>query len=89
MFGALDRRTQPRLASILRSIHAAAEALKSNMNSGFQCAGCGEWNETLVDESGGCNQSYVEDCQVCCRPNVLRVSYDPDAQLFFITVKLE
>ncbi len=26
---------------------------------------------TDVDESGGLLQEYVEDCQVCCQPNVL------------------
>ena len=36
----------------------------------FQCAGCFEWVETTVDESGGSRQVYVEDCQVCCQPNV-------------------
>jgi hypothetical protein len=43
--------------------------------AGFQCAACGEWNETSVDETAGTRQSYVEDCQVCCKPNVLRVSW--------------
>ena len=43
------------------------------VEAGFQCAGCGEWNETVVDESGGSRQSYVEDCQVCCKPNVLAI----------------
>jgi len=41
----------------------------------YQCAGCGEWNETTVDPSGGRKQEYVEDCQVCCKPNVLRVEW--------------
>jgi hypothetical protein len=41
--------------------------------AGFQCAGCGEWVETSVDESAGSKQQYVEDCQVCCQPNVLTV----------------
>jgi cysteine-rich CPXCG protein len=44
--------------------------------AGFQCAGCGEWNETSVDVSAGQRQQYVEDCQVCCKPNLLRVEYD-------------
>ncbi len=56
------------------------------MESGFQCASCGEWNETSVDESAGRRQSYVEDCQVCCKPNVLRVEYDVSSAEFFITV---
>ena len=59
------------------------------MDARYQCAGCGEWNETLVDESAGRVQSYVEDCQVCCKPNVLHVSYEPDAQEFLITAQLE
>ncbi|HEX6467013.1 MAG TPA: CPXCG motif-containing cysteine-rich protein [Terriglobales bacterium] len=46
------------------------------MNCSFQCAGCGEWNQVLVDPSNGRRQMYVEDCQVCCRPNVLSISYN-------------
>jgi hypothetical protein len=59
------------------------------MEAGFQCAGCGEWNSTTVDESAGRQQSYVEDCQVCCKPNMLRVQYDASAQELFITADLE
>ncbi|MGA2355112.1 MAG: CPXCG motif-containing cysteine-rich protein [Terriglobales bacterium] len=59
------------------------------MVSGYICAGCGEWNETSVDESAGSRQRYVEDCQVCCKPNVLRVSWDADAEEFVIDAELE
>ena len=61
----------------------------ASMESGFQCASCGEWNSTCVDESAGRRQSYVEDCQVCCKPNVLRIEYDTSAHEFFITAELE
>jgi len=44
----------------------------------YQCAYCGEQNETLVDPTGGIRQQYTEDCTVCCRPNVLRVSISSD-----------
>ena len=37
----------------------------------YICAYCGESNLTFVDLSAGLQQSYVEDCQVCCQPNVL------------------
>jgi Cysteine-rich CPXCG len=50
---------------------------------------CGEWNSVIVDESAGRQQSYVEDCQVCCKPNVLRAHYDATSQEFFITAELE
>jgi hypothetical protein len=59
------------------------------METGFQCAGCGEWNSTTVDESAGRRQNYVEDCQVCCKPNALRVEYDTALQEFFIVATLE
>jgi hypothetical protein len=59
------------------------------MVSGYVCAGCGEWNETTVDESAGSRQRYVEDCQVCCKPNVLRVRWDAGAGEFAIGAELE
>jgi len=59
------------------------------METGFQCAGCGEWNETRVDESAGWRQSYVEDCQVCCKPNPLQVEYDRESEQFWIRAELE
>jgi hypothetical protein len=69
----------------------AARDLRHNclMEAGFQCAGCGEWNSTTLDESAGRRQSYVEDCQICCRPNVLRVEYDMASQEFLIAAALE
>jgi hypothetical protein len=32
-----------------------------------QCPYCGEPFDTLVDLSAG-STSYIEDCQICCRP---------------------
>jgi Cysteine-rich CPXCG len=59
------------------------------MEAGFQCAGCGEWNEIVVDLSAGESQNYVEDCQVCCKPNVLRIACDKENQELAITSELE
>lgn len=59
------------------------------MDARFQCAGCGEWNETSVDGSAGRDHSYVEDCQVCCKANLLRLSWDPSTGEFFIVAELE
>jgi hypothetical protein len=39
----------------------------------YMCPHCGETVETDVDLGGGESQEYVEDCQVCCRPNRLWV----------------
>jgi len=59
------------------------------MKGFFQCAGCGEWNETTVDDSAGRRQSYIEDCQVCCKPNVLHIEYDLATGEFTISAELE
>ncbi|MBV9572959.1 MAG: CPXCG motif-containing cysteine-rich protein [Acidobacteriales bacterium] len=59
------------------------------MTSGFQCAGCGEWNEIFIDTSAGGTQNYVEDCQTCCRPNVLHIAYNREGSEFFVTAELE
>jgi hypothetical protein len=59
------------------------------MEAGFQCAGCGEWNQTPVDASAGRRQRYVEDCQVCCRANVLSIAYDLETDEFLIAAALE
>ncbi|MFK8182010.1 MAG: CPXCG motif-containing cysteine-rich protein [Phormidesmis sp.] len=44
----------------------------------YYCAFCGEPSTTFVDLSVGSNQSYVEDCQVCCRPNILYITVDEE-----------
>jgi hypothetical protein len=63
--------------------------MEISMDAGFQCAGCGEWNDTVVDEGVGRLQRYVEDCQVCCRPNVLRIEWNPEIQELLIRAELE
>jgi hypothetical protein len=40
------------------------------------CPYCGETNEVGLDPGSGERQEYVEDCQVCCRPWRVVVSYD-------------
>jgi hypothetical protein len=67
----------------------AGNARRGDVEATYQCAGCGELNTTTVDESTGRQQSYVEDCQVCCKANVLRVQYDTRREDFFITAELE
>lgn len=44
----------------------------------FSCAYCFSVNEIVVDASGGLEQEYTEDCQVCCRPNRLTIVIDRD-----------
>jgi hypothetical protein len=41
------------------------------------CPYCGETISILVDDSLP-EQEYIEDCQVCCRPIVFRVTVGQD-----------
>lgn len=47
----------------------------------YVCDSCGEEIVVPVDLSGGDDQTYVEDCPVCCNPNVIHVSVDPDGEV--------
>jgi hypothetical protein len=44
----------------------------------YTCDSCGEVIEVSLDPSAGARQCYVEDCPVCCVPNVLEVHWEPD-----------
>ena len=47
----------------------------------YNCAYCGEENETFFDPSGGTRQTFTEDCAVCCRPNVLTLVAGPEGDV--------
>ncbi len=44
----------------------------------YYCDWCSEQIVVPLDLSAGASQEYVEDCPVCCRPNVIRVEVDED-----------
>ena len=46
----------------------------------LDCPHCGETFETAVDLSSG-DQSYIEDCPVCCRPIVIAFGVDASGAL--------
>jgi len=39
------------------------------------CPYCGATVEVLLDPGGGSQQEYVEDCEVCCQPWSVRVTW--------------
>ncbi len=51
------------------------------MRKTFRCAWCFEVNEILIDLSAGESQEFTEDCQVCCRPNTIRIHIDVDTRM--------
>jgi len=50
------------------------------------CPYCGAANEIALDPDGGAFQTYVEDCQVCCRPWQVHVDVDDEGR---VTLGLE
>jgi hypothetical protein len=42
-----------------------------------RCPWCDAPIELTIDMSAG-PQTYIEDCQVCCAPILVRVAWDPD-----------
>lgn len=54
-----------------------------------QCPYCGEPVDVEVDELGPSEESYVEDCSVCCRPWVVHVRREEQDGRIEVTVSLE
>jgi hypothetical protein len=46
----------------------------------YLCDWCGEEIVVPIDASAGESQEYVEDCPVCCSPNVIHVEIDEDGE---------
>ena len=44
------------------------------------CPYCFESMSITLDPGSGSHQQYVEDCQVCCRPWTVFVTYDEDGE---------
>ncbi len=47
----------------------------------YICDACGEEIMVPLDLSAGSTHEYVEDCPVCCRPNVIHVVVEEDGDV--------
>jgi hypothetical protein len=52
----------------------------------YVCESCGEEIVVPIDLSAGAEQEYVEDCPVCCYPNVVHVEVDQEKRQAFAPV---
>ena len=50
----------------------------ADMEADVTCPYCGEEVTIGLDPDSGSVQSYVEDCEVCCRPWQVHVHYHED-----------
>lgn len=53
---------------------------KAGDEASYICDACGEEIVIPLDPSAGANQEYVEDCPVCCRPNVIHVDFEGNGE---------
>ena len=47
----------------------------------YVCDVCGEEIVIPIDLSAGVSQEFVEDCPVCCHPQVVRVEIEEDGEV--------
>ena len=47
----------------------------------YVCDACGEEIVVPIDFSAGESQEYVEDCPVCCRPNLVHIEIYEEGQV--------
>jgi hypothetical protein len=47
----------------------------------YICDHCGEDIVVPIDFSAGSSQQYVEDCSVCCNPNVIHIQIGEDGDV--------
>ena len=53
----------------------------TDAEASYVCDACGEEIVVPIDASAGTEQQYVEDCPVCCRPNVIHVELFDDGEI--------
>ena len=46
----------------------------------YVCPTCGQQIVIPLDPSAGEDQEYVEDCPVCCNPNVIHIEFFPEGE---------
>jgi hypothetical protein len=53
------------------------------------CPYCAEEVEIAIDPGSGPSQMYVEDCEICCQPWRVAVSYDEAGQAEVVVTVLD
>jgi hypothetical protein len=74
MIAAFQLHARPRLGAAAGS----REHEPMHDEASYTCDRCGEEIIVPVDLSAGRDQTYVEDCPVCCHPHVIHVHVDAE-----------
>ena len=54
---------------------------RSREEASYICDACGEEIVIPIDLSAGQSQEYVEDCPVCCRPNIVHAEIGEEGEV--------
>jgi len=54
----------------------------------FMCMYCFQVNEIFVVAAEGLRQEFVQDCEVCCKPNRLTITVNPDQETAEVEVDI-
>jgi len=52
----------------------------ADSEAAVQCPYCGAMSVIALDPGSGASQDYVQDCEICCRPWRVRVTFGPDGE---------
>ena len=48
------------------------------------CQYCGEENQLWIDLTITADQDFIEDCEVCCRPNRILIKHDKEDEEYIL-----
>jgi hypothetical protein len=71
----------PRLTKPPVAIASNLRGEPMNEEASYNCDSCGEEIVVPIDLSAGSVQKYVEDCPVCCCPNVIHLEIAADGDV--------
>ena len=66
----------------METLGGIGHSIVMNDEASYYCDHCGEEIVVPVDFTAGRDQTYVEDCPVCCHPHVIHVHIDEDGELW-------
>ena len=65
------------MSKVMKKKRKSRRRRRAADEAAYTCPTCGESIVIPLDRFAGDDQSYVEDCPVCCNPNVIHVEFDP------------
>jgi hypothetical protein len=53
-------------------------------NQDYNCPFCSAVNSLEIDRSGGHHQTYITDCETCCRPIQIELTVESNGFVSFV-----